>query len=285
MKKQTRKNVLPANGYIPAPGYPFSARAIFGDLRAGLAAEHKYQISYERLSMIFGVSKSTTYHWFNFTTHAHLLGFFSLLERLSPASRQAFINGHCRTCPSLDHLQMTVTTGTTISLAELLELMTGLTIITGGAESSRTFVITALGHAAIRGRGMQRAASGIDLHRPIRFVPVESFTYIDGSVAPDKLRGLVHKIWARILTSTAPRLFFNGVWSSLPELREDLIRQVGLKHVFITAPAVPDMHTMRPLASKPIHVLTITSSRAPLEGIGLTCRRVWPEDLSGELKS
>jgi hypothetical protein len=40
-------------------------------------------------------------------------------------------------------------------------------------------------------------------------------------------------MWPRVLTSGAPRLFFNRVWSSVPEVREDLLRCAGFKHVVI----------------------------------------------------
>ena len=49
---------------MTAPGYPFSARDIFGDLRSRLAAEHRHPMSFERLAKMLGRSKSTTYNWF-----------------------------------------------------------------------------------------------------------------------------------------------------------------------------------------------------------------------------
>jgi len=44
---------------------------------------------------------------------------------------------------------------------------------------------------------------------------------------------LTQRMWPRVLTSGAPRLFFNRVWSSVPEVREDLLRCAGFKHVVI----------------------------------------------------
>jgi hypothetical protein len=49
---------------MTAPGYPFSARDIFGDLRSRLAAEHRRPMNFERLAKMLGRSKSTTYNWF-----------------------------------------------------------------------------------------------------------------------------------------------------------------------------------------------------------------------------
>jgi hypothetical protein len=62
MNKQTRKAKLPEDGFMTAPGYPFSARDIFGDLRSRLAAEHRRPRSSERLAKMLGRSKSTTYN-------------------------------------------------------------------------------------------------------------------------------------------------------------------------------------------------------------------------------
>jgi len=50
---------------MTAPGYPFSARDIFGDLRSRLAAEHRPPMSFERLAKMLGRSKSTTYNSFD----------------------------------------------------------------------------------------------------------------------------------------------------------------------------------------------------------------------------
>ena len=39
----------------------------------------------------------------------------------------------------------------------------------------------------------------------------------------------------------APRLFFNRVWSSVPEVREDLLRCAGFKHVVIAEEGPSDV--------------------------------------------
>jgi hypothetical protein len=89
MNKQTRKTKLLDDGFMTAPGYPFSARDIFGDLRSRLAVEHRRPMSFERLAKMLGRSKSTTYNWFDIFHHPHVLGFLCLLERLPPAERQS----------------------------------------------------------------------------------------------------------------------------------------------------------------------------------------------------
>ena len=159
-------------------------------------------------------------------------------------------------------------------LLELLDQKAGLTIITGGTDFSRTFVFTALAHAASRADGKLPAAAGIDLHRSNLFVPVESLIYINGDLGPDHARRLTQRIWPRVLTSGAPRLFFNRVWSSVPEVREDLLRCAGFKHVVIAEEGALDVGDLKTRVSTPIHVLTLSTAKSVPERILVNCRRV-----------
>jgi hypothetical protein len=134
----------------------------------------------------------------------------------------------------------------------LLDRKAGLTIITGGTDFSRTFVFTALAHAASRADGKLPAAAGIDLHRSNLFVPVESLIYINGDLGLDHARRLTQRIWPRVLTSGAPRLFFNRVWSSMPEVRDDLLRCAGFKHVVIAEEGASNVGDLTTRVSFPI---------------------------------
>jgi hypothetical protein len=274
MNKQTRKTELFHDGLIAAPGCPFTASALFGDLRSRLAKEHRRPMSYERLARIMGQSTSTTHHWFGLFHHPHVLGFLSLLERLSPAQRHSFISAHCRNYATFDDPRLAHAPGKTGKLIELLNLKAGLTIVTGGTDSSRTFVFTALGHAATRAGGKLLSGAGIDLHLPTRFVPVESLVYIDEALGPNHVRQLIQRIWPRVLTSAAPQLFFNGVWSAVPEVRDDLLRCARFKHVIIAEQGMPDVRHLKAKVSTPIHVLTLSASKLVPEGILVACRRV-----------
>ena len=161
--------------------------------------------------------------------------------------------------------------GKAAKLLELLDQKAGLTIITGGTDFSRAFVFTALAHASSRADGKLPAAAGIDFHRSNLFVPVESLIYIDGDLSPDHARRLTQRIWPRVLTSGAPRLFFNRVWSSVPEVREDLLRCAGIKHVVIAEEGALDMGDRKNRVSTPIHVLTLSTTKSVPEGILVNC--------------
>src|ERR1039458_9723299 len=53
---------------------------------------------------------------------------------------------------------------------------------------------------------------------------------------------------------------FNGVWSAVPEVRDDLLRCARFKHVIIADQGTPDVRYLKAKASTPIHVLTLSAS-------------------------
>lgn len=237
-------------------------------------------MTYDRLAKVMGQSKSTAHAWFNFHKHPHVLGFLSLLERLSPAQRQNFLEARCRPYPTFEHPRLAHSPATTGKLLQLLNQKAGLSIIAGGTDSERTFVFTALANAATGTGEKLLNVAGIDLHRPT-FVPVESLLYIDKAAGFTQVRRLTHEIWPSVVTSAAPRLFLNGVWSVLPTVRDDVLRCAAFKHVFLADQELPDLRGLKQRILTPIHLLAISSSKAVAQGIRVNCRRInhgkWPE--------
>ena len=259
--------------FIAPPDYPFTARQLFGDLRSRLDDEHKTHMSFERLARLIGQATSTTHHWFRIYDHPHVIGFMALLERLSPASRQTFIETHCRVLPTLADPRLTHSPEQVVRFEFLLNQARGLTVLAGGTDWSRIFLVTAFGHYCRHCNGRQKPPAGIDIHRPSRFVPVASLTYIDDSLALHRIRELTIKAWPRIMTSNARLLLFNRVWSLVPEVREDLVRCARRKNVVIAEEGVPKLAGLRSKISTPTHLLTVSGVKGVPEGIHVDCRQ------------
>jgi hypothetical protein len=77
-----------------------------------------------------------------------------------------------------------------------------------------------------------------------------------------------------MLTSGAPRLFFNRVWSSVPEVRDDLLRCARFKHIVIAEEATLDVDDLKTRVSTPIHVLTLSTAKSVPARILVNCRCV-----------
>jgi hypothetical protein len=241
MKHQNRSPHAINENPIKLPAYPFTGQILLADLRTRLSAQLGEQMSFERLSRIIGKSKSTTHHWFNVFPQPHLLAFMGLLEQLSPAQRHSYIDSHCRIFPNFDHPWLAHSPANIDLLLDVTNQRKGLTIMTGGTELSRTFLMHAIGHSYRRSHRQSPGAVGLELHRPDHFVPVDSFLYVDGTVGVNNVPQLVLKGWPRILTSSATLICLNGLWSLLPAIRHDIVRCATKRHVVLAEAKIPNV--------------------------------------------
>lgn len=252
---QAKRTVARAKSeFIRMPAYPFTARHLFGALRQTLAGERQIPMTTKRIAQLLGRSASTTHFWFEVYSHPQVLSFMALLERLSPAQRQAFVQSHCRLLPTLDH--PLIGQSGAISCQRLLQKNNGLTFISGASDST-TFILTAIGHTAMRFGRAPHNVVGIDLHRPNAFVPIETVHYIDSVQNASVVSTLANMAWVRIVTSMSPLVLLNGVWSLVPELRKDIINLSQKKHVMIADHETPAENE---LASAPCEVDSLTVS-------------------------
>jgi hypothetical protein len=203
-----------------------------------------------------------------------VVAFLRCLERLSPAQRHSYVDAHCRVFPSLGHPFLAQAPTHTSKLGKLLHQERGITLLTGGTESTRAFLVTALGHSYRRAGGRLQAAAGIDLHPSAGLVPVESLIYLDGTADLHLIRRLALKVWPRILTSSAGLLIFHGLWSSVPELRADIARCTRYKHVLLAEGGKPDLTDFENRVSTPVYVLTLSAASRFPGAIRVACRRL-----------
>lgn len=256
MNKHMRSDRFSGIGVITSPAFPFTGAQLFKDLRRRLAKELGLKMTLEQLSGIMGVPLSTVHYWLEACPHTQVIALMSLMERLSSREQNAFIEEHTRIFPTLSHPKLLWRPATQTYLFNILAQQRGLTTITGGTESSRSFVLTALGHSYRFVESKQRTPVGIDAHRPMDYVPVEGVKYIDASKGREHVRNCVQKIWLSVVTSRASLVLLNGIWSSMPEMRLEICRLSRHKHVVITG---HDLKKAVPLSGirRKGHVLTL----------------------------
>jgi hypothetical protein len=274
MIAQIKRTNAISSGLIKTPGYPFTARDLFEDLRSRLGLELGEEINFKRLGQLTGRTKSTAHHWFAVSSQPQILALMALLERLSVTQRQEFIETHCRLIPSLEHPILAHAPAKTGEMLELLRQKNGLTVICGGTESNRMFLVTALGHAYRHGGGQLRSAAGIDLHSPIKIVPVESLNYINPALNPKQVRELASSIWPKIVTGSSRLVILNGIWGAVPELREAIIRCSARNHVLLAEAGLPDIAYLKSSVASPFHVVTVFAAKRISGAIRIHCRRI-----------
>ena len=243
MTKQNRKRAGHRSGALRLPAHPWTGRALFKELRSRLSDNQGSIPTFRRLAAIIGQPTSTTHYWFEIFQHPQLRAFFCLLERLTQAQRQQFIESHCRVFPHLGHPSISQEPGAHRDLSRLLQRKNGLSLLTGTSDRLRTFLFTALGHWVCTSRG-PHSVTGIDLHRLDNFVPVESLLYLDSAVGPLELKRLVQDAWPAVATSHAALVLLNGVWWSVPQMRHEILRCSRFKHVILCEERAPEPATV-----------------------------------------
>lgn len=271
MNQNAGKTKLIGTPFIEPPAYPFGPRVLWGELRAALSKEDGKKVTYCRLGEMMGEGTSNAHFWVCHYEHPQLLAFMCLLERLSAGARHAYIEAHCRVCPVLDHRRLFYPKGMRQKVGELVEKEAGLTIITGGTDSMRSFMVTALGHAFVRRRG--RPIAGLDIHRPVKLVPVSGVLHLDQKLDSDQIRSAALKILPRLLVSNSAQVVFNGVWSGVPEVREDIHRLARHKHVVIADPADNELNGLSESLALPVSLVRVSPFQRRKEGIQVICRQ------------
>lgn len=271
MNRKTRDPNGHDTPFIKPPAYPFPGGVLWNDLHAAVSAEHGTELSPPFLGRIIGQATSNMYLWLSGVRHNQLLAFMCLLERLSPAARQAFVEAHCRVCPTLNHRRLFYRKGMREKLSELAGKGAGPTMITGGSDFLRSFVLNALGHSFVLNSASP--AAGLDIHRPTKLVPVTGVLHLDETLDRRQLRQLVFKAWPRLLVSRSGMLLLNGVLSQVPELRQDVFRLARHKHVVIAEAAQIQFTRWSSQINRPVDIVTVSASQRKKEGIRVICQR------------
>jgi hypothetical protein len=202
----------------------------------------------KELARLMGQGETTASSWLGGFHHPHLVSWCCLLEQLTPAERQRFSSRICRELPTLEHDWIQHDPLTVGSLRNLLEKERGLTLITGPTASRRTFLVTAMGRSFTRVAAGHPEPAGIDIHQPIRFVPLPSVHYLRNPLSKEQGRKAVRALWLEVKNAPGRLALFNGVWHLVPELRSELVALAESLHVIIADEDVQPARNLLPHA-------------------------------------
>jgi hypothetical protein len=258
--KKRKSSLAGASVIVSPPAFPTPGNRIFDRIGTALSASRGYPLRNIDLARLIGQSESTTSHWFGIGPQPHVVSCFCLLEQLLPVERYRLVDALCRELPLIDHPRLRHNPAAVTSLRHLLAQNTGLTLIIGGTDEQRTFLLAALGQSFCRNDRLHRTAAGIDLHEPDWFSPVETMLYFRGPAEPPKVREAVRRTWPQVMNTDQPLILLNGIWSALPELRNDVLSLATRRHVIVAEQqiAVPRSTLEK---EHPRHTLLISTPR------------------------
>lgn len=280
-----RKNVegpkQQSQASVQAPAYPYSGKEIFARLRAALTSVYGTWPSYPRLAQYCGVAQANIHYWFTGFRHPHIRCFLSLLERLPESQRIEFLNWCCREIPTLASPRFAQDAVSVSAILGILKQESGLTIIRGGTDFSRTFVLTAIGHTFLQTSPRHKVA-GIDIFEPRKWVPIENVHYLAQPQPAKQLREIVLAAWPAIQTSPAQTLLLNGVLSIAPEMQNAIIVEAEKRKVVVAEKEASEMLLAISKGLERGHVITIhqISPGDPLIHVRVDARTVERFDCS-----
>lgn len=178
------------------------------------------------------VSQGTVINWLTGETELHQVeALLRILERLPEPTRHELLNRFLRCYPAMEADRLGHDPASVSRLRKLLEERNGLTLITGGSDGSRTFLVTALGHAFQQLLSREGMIAGIDIHLPDWFVPVLGVSYLGFPCGSRRVREEALRLWPR--PNHGAVLVFNGVWSLLPERQKQILGWCENHHVLV----------------------------------------------------
>ena len=265
---ERKRHMLNTSQIIRPPAFPIPGNKLFERIGSAVSASRGYALENRHFARMMDRSTSTTSHWFGAFSQPHLVCFFCLLEQLSPSERCRAVDSLCRELPTFDHPRLRHNPVALTGLKGLLAQDTGLTLVTGGTDEQRTFLLTALGHAFCRLDRQHRAAAGIDLHEPDWFVPVEGLFYLKGPADPVHADEPVRQTWPEIIRANEPLILLNGLWSAFPDLRSGILSLASRKHVVVADQQISVARAQLPV-EHPLHIVSVSAVRENAGWIGV----------------
>jgi len=247
--------------FEPLPHQPDRVRPLMRAIKGQLEALQGREITYEDLAGYVGQAASSVFDKFQRAQQPQIEALLGWIERLPESTRNQLLNSACRCYPTLDHPRLNHDPAQVSQLKTLFRQANGLTLVQGGNDGLRTFLITALGHSCGTLEPERRQVCGIDVHEPDWFVPVDGVVYLHNLLDPSRMREGVHRAWPAIAEMKSRLTILNGVWSKVRDLEAE-INQLSLRRHVIVADETrfkPEDPARRD--AKPTHVLSAAEEK------------------------
>jgi hypothetical protein len=230
-------------------------------IKAELQVLQGREIPYEDLASYAGQATSSVFDKLQRTEQPQVEALLGWIERLPEPTRNHLMNSACRCYPTLDSPRLNHDPAQVSRLKTLLRQANGLTVVQGGNEGLRTFLVTALGHTCGMVEPERRHVCGVDVHEPDWFVPVDGVIYLHNLLDLSRLREYIHRAWPVIAGMKSRLTILNGVWAAVQD-REAEVNQLALRrHVIVADDLRFKPEDLACRAVTPTHVLAVIEEK------------------------
>jgi len=221
-------------------------------------------ISFDDLEQLSGRPAGTIGSWFEGARMIQLEFLFALLERVPAVLRRDLIDASCRVQPTLRHPKLAHDPIALSRLETLLKQRIGFTIIQGGPEHARAFVLNALGNSAREVEFTQRSIVGVEIQPVSTWAPVPGIIQLSTQPEP---RQQVQRAWPKIQQANDGSLILLGqVWNRIPHLLPEIVQLARRCHVLVADDPLKTEDLVRHI-SGPVQILTVSAAREQPEWI------------------
>jgi hypothetical protein len=230
-------------------------------IKSELEALQGRPIFYEELAHYAGQAVSSVFDKLQKSNQPQIEALFGWIERLPESTRNQLINEACRCYPTLESPRLRYDSVQLSHLKTLLRQTSGFTIIQGGSDGLRTFVVTALGHSWRIHNPERLVVWGIDVHEPDWFVPVEGVVSLHNLLDPTSIRECVHRHWPTLTATAGQLVILNGIWSGVQGLEEQIVELGARSHVLVADDSRFKLESLARRAQAPTHILSISEEK------------------------
>jgi hypothetical protein len=214
-----------------------------------------------------GMAEGTIKDWFNNKGRPTAEFALQLLERIPEKARHENLESACRLCTTFEHPRLKCDQTILSLLRTIICQPRGLTVIQGGNDESRTFLVAAMGHSYLGLTERPHRVAGLDVHATDWFVPVPGVHYLNNLFQADRLREAAFANWPEVPVRGTQLVLLNGISCALVDFQSRLRALTAKCPVIIAEVASIKPSLLKRTAHGPIHVITV--SKHPDNGKGI----------------
>jgi len=225
--------------------------------------------TYSELEEWTGVAEATIKDWCNNKGRPTAEFVLQLLERMPQRQRHETLDSVCRLFPSLEHTRLSHDQTTTSRLKSIICQPQGLVVIQGASDESRTFLVTALGHAFLSLTARPHRVVGLDAHEPDWFVPVPGVRYFRNLFEPAQLLQAARQNWPKVHAHSSQLVVLNAMGVALADFQRQIKALTVSCPVVIAEAAQLKPSLLKSATHGPLHIVTVSKHPENAKGIAI----------------
>ncbi len=264
-RKRSESNEVVNGAHVDFP--PERIMRLLHGIKSAISLAEARTVSFEDLEQLSGRPAGTIGSWFEGSRMNQLEFLLALLERVPTGLRHELLDATCRVQPTLQHPKLAHDPIAVSRLETLLKQRAGFTLIHGGPEHARAFLLNALGNSARQIHSGQQSVFGVGFEPLTAWAPVPGTLRLSPHI---EIRQQFQRAWSKIQKANDGSLILLGhVWNRVPYVHPEIVQLARRCHVLVADELLKPEDLVRRVPGKG-HILTVIPAREQPEWIRVT---------------